>query len=80
MTCKGTLRQVFICLRPITPPPPPYTLFTCKQYLFTQGRGAELNQREGDWGNRGEYSAQCFKQICKVGKVGKEGWEGRLRE
>jgi hypothetical protein len=28
-TYKGTLRQVFICLRPRTPyPPPPYTLYT----------------------------------------------------
>ncbi len=30
-TCKGTLRQVFICLWPRTPysPPPAYTLYTC---------------------------------------------------
>ncbi len=32
LTCKGTLRQVFICLRLRTPQPPRYTLFTCKQY------------------------------------------------
>ncbi len=37
LACKGTLRQVFICLRPRTLyPPPPYTI-----YLFTQGRGGE---------------------------------------
>jgi hypothetical protein len=40
ITCKGTLRQVFISLEnPIRPTP----------YLFTHGRGGggELNQREG---------------------------------
>jgi hypothetical protein len=43
LSCKGTLRQVFICLRP--PPhlwphtPTLYTLYTCiLVYLFTQGR------------------------------------------
>jgi hypothetical protein len=43
LTCKGTLQQVFICLRPRTP----YPSFTV--YLFTQegGKGEELNQREG---------------------------------
>ncbi len=29
LTCKETLRQVFICLRPRTPYPPPYTLYIC---------------------------------------------------
>jgi hypothetical protein len=42
-TSEGTLRQVFICLRPRTPyPPPPYTLyrFVYRVYLvFTQRRG-----------------------------------------
>ncbi len=31
MTCKGTLRQVFICLRPRTPYPHP-TMFTVRVY------------------------------------------------
>jgi hypothetical protein len=32
LTCKGTLRQVFICLMPKTQyPPPPYTQYTCTQ-------------------------------------------------
>ncbi len=45
LTFKGTLRQVFICLRPITSDPP--THYVCVQvYLFTQGREGELNQRE----------------------------------
>ncbi len=37
--CKGTLRQVFICLRPRTsyPPPPLHTVYvyTLRLYLFT---------------------------------------------
>jgi len=56
MDCKGTLRQVFICLRPKTPYPPSYTLYMCigTVYLFIQegeGAGGELNQREGVRGN-----------------------------
>ncbi len=45
LTCKGTLRQVFIGLRPRTPYPPPlplctlYTLYVHTLYLFTQGKG-----------------------------------------
>jgi hypothetical protein len=49
-TCKWTLRQVFFCLRPRTPYPPP---LTCCIRVFTQGRGkgGQLNQREGKRGN-----------------------------
>ncbi len=52
LTCKGTLRQVFICLRPKTPYPPPappsiHTVYVYTVCLFKQGRGGELNQREG---------------------------------
>jgi hypothetical protein len=51
LICKGTLRQVFICLPPRTPyPSAPYTLYRTVYTvnLFTQGGGgAELNQREG---------------------------------
>jgi hypothetical protein len=51
MTCKGTLRQVFFCLRPRTPHPPPYSLNTCIQYTYSHreggGRGGRFNQREG---------------------------------
>jgi hypothetical protein len=36
LTCKGTLQQVFICLRLRTPYSLPYTLYTCIQYT---GRG-----------------------------------------
>jgi hypothetical protein len=57
--CKGTLRQVFICLRPRTPypsPPPLHTVYVYKVYLFTQESGdwggwGELNQREVEKGN-----------------------------
>jgi hypothetical protein len=56
LTCKGTLRPVFICLRPRTPyPPPPNTLDTCIQYTYSHkeggGEGGELCQREGERGN-----------------------------
>ncbi len=51
-TCKETLRQVFICLRPRTPNPPLHTVYVYIEYLFTQGRGAgEFNRREGERGN-----------------------------
>ncbi len=60
LTSKGTWRQVFIRLRPPSPPmydpilpaPPLHTV--CVQYTFTQGRGGrvgELNQGEGKRGN-----------------------------
>ncbi len=44
MTCRGTLRQVFICMMPKTPSP---TLTHCIRvystvYLFTQGRGGRV--------------------------------------
>ncbi len=53
MTCKGTLRQVFICLFPRTsypPPPPIHTVCVYTVYLFTR-EGGDLNQREGERGN-----------------------------
>jgi hypothetical protein len=60
--CKGTLRQVFICLRPKTHTPPPYTLNTCMQYSYShrEGGGGELNQREGERGNTEEYRSQSW--------------------
>ncbi len=54
LTCKGTLRQVFICLRPEPHTRPPYTMYMCIQvYLFTQGRGGggDMSQRERERGN-----------------------------
>ncbi len=40
LTCKGNLRQVFICLRSKAPYPLPlHTVYVYKLYLFTQGRG-----------------------------------------
>ncbi len=51
-TYKGTLRQVFICLRPpplLWPHTPPHTVFAYTVYLFTRGRGGggRANKREG---------------------------------
>jgi hypothetical protein len=45
LTCKGTLQQVFICLRPRTPylPPRPYTLYTC---IHTESYSL-IHQRKG---------------------------------
>jgi hypothetical protein len=39
LTCEGTLRKVFICLRPRTPAPYLHTVYMYTVYLFTQGRG-----------------------------------------
>ena len=41
LTWKGTLRQLFICLRPRIPysPPLPNCIRVYTVYLFTQGRG-----------------------------------------
>ncbi len=39
---EATLRQVFICLRPRTPPNPPYTLYTCVQYTYSQREGGRV--------------------------------------
>ncbi len=61
---KGTVRQVFICLRPRTPDPPPPLLHTVYGYTVyrvlctyshREGReGGELSQREGERGNRSQ--------------------------
>ncbi len=56
LTCKGTLRQVFYLSEAPSPPmtlypPPPYTLYRCIQYLFTQGRGRGAYQRTCQRGN-----------------------------
>ena len=55
LTCKGTLRQVFILPEAQNPMPPSHlhTVYVNTVYLFTQGRGGggELNQREGKMGN-----------------------------
>jgi hypothetical protein len=50
LTCEGILWQVFICLRPRTPYPPPLThCVRVIQYTYSQRKGAreESNQKEG---------------------------------
>jgi hypothetical protein len=48
LTCKGTLRQVFIRAQSPKPPPLPI-VYVNTVYLFIQegGEGGELSQREG---------------------------------
>jgi hypothetical protein len=53
LICKGTLGQVFICLRTRGPPPPPHCIRVYTTvYLFTQGRGGggiDGPERGGEW-------------------------------
>ncbi len=51
LTCKGTVWQVFICLRSRTPYPPLHIQYTCIQYTYSH-RGGE-GERGGVRG-RGE--------------------------
>jgi hypothetical protein len=70
LTCKGTLRQVFICLRPrtpytaYTPIPLPYTMYTCKQYstYFLHREGG----RRGDWTREKVRGATVHKAGSKI--------------
>jgi hypothetical protein len=65
LTCKGTLRQVFICLSYI--PLPLHTVYV--HVLIHIGDGGELNQREGERGNRSQSwventnMAECTQEI-----------------
>jgi hypothetical protein len=47
ITCKGTLRQVFICLRTRTPYPPlTHCIRVCIQYIHT-GKGGGTGKTKG---------------------------------
>jgi hypothetical protein len=47
LICKGTLRQVFNCLRPRTPYPPLHTLkYTCIQYSYSRRERGDIITRE----------------------------------
>jgi hypothetical protein len=46
LTCKETLRQVFICLKSRTPYPSPYTLYTCIQYSYSHREGGRRVEPE----------------------------------
>jgi hypothetical protein len=61
--CGGCLQYLSHAQNPI-PLPPSYTLYMCIQYtyLFTQGSGGELNQREGVRGN----SSQSWVENTKM--------------
>ncbi len=52
---KGTLRLVS---EAHNPPPPLNTVYGYTAYLFTKGREGDLNQREGERGNRGDHRSQ----------------------
>ncbi len=49
LTCKGTLRQVFICLGPRTPLPPPllHTVYVYTVLLILTGKGGGVELERG---------------------------------
>ncbi len=51
-------------------PLPPYTLYTCIHSILIDtgkgGEGWELNQREGERGNREEYRSQSWVENTKI--------------
>ncbi len=51
-----------LCGEPLTPTPPPFThcIRVYSVLIHTGGEGRELNQREGERGNRGEYKPQSW--------------------
>ncbi len=53
-TCKGTLRQVFVCLRPRTSyhPPSLHTVDVYTVFLFTQGRGRRVEPERREEGQQ----------------------------
>jgi hypothetical protein len=70
-TCKGTLGQVFICLRP---PPlirhhtiPIYALYTSTQYTFSHGEGGEGGRVESERRLEGQ-------QFTKLGRKYQHDW------
>jgi hypothetical protein len=68
LTCKGTLRQVFICPRPSTPYPlPPYIMYACIQYvyLFThRGGGGRVEPERRLEGQEFTKLGRKYKQDC----------------
>ncbi len=69
LSCKGTLRQVFICRRPRTTYPPPaqctHTVYVYKVDLFTQGRG-EGGEGGESWTREKERGATVHKVGSKI--------------
>jgi hypothetical protein len=45
LTSEGTLRQVFICLKPRILCPP-HTLYSCIQYTYSHREGEELTREK----------------------------------
>ncbi len=77
LTCRGTLWQVFICLRPRTPYPP-HTVNVYTVYLFTQekGRGPgrvepkEVNKEQPSYRNLSATATRVLQCICPVAASG----------
>ncbi len=67
MTCKGTLRQVFICLRPGTPYPTPLAhcirVFSILIYTGKGDRGRVESERRGEG-----------QQFTKLGRKYQQDW------
>ncbi len=57
LTCKETLWQEFICLRPRTPfsPPPRIPVFSILIHTGKGGRGGRVEPERRGEGHRGEY-------------------------
>jgi hypothetical protein len=64
LTCKGTLRQVFICLRSSGPYPPPLTqcirVYSVSLYVFLQRKGG------GCWTREKVKGATVYKAESKI--------------
>jgi hypothetical protein len=81
ITCKGTLRNVFICLRPRTPYPPAlHTVYVYTVYLFTQGRGGRVEPERRLEGQQFTKLGRKYQHDClylHISQVTKEyGWIG----
>jgi hypothetical protein len=70
LTCKGTLRQVFICVYPWTPYPPLHNVYVYTVYLFLQGRGGRVEperrfegQQFTKMGRKYHHDWMCLQSI-----------------
>ncbi len=61
LTCDGTLRYVFFCLKPRTPCPTPFTLYhPCIQYTYSHRVGGRGESRTREKGRCMDNSSQSW--------------------